>query len=368
MSWVTSHGHEKIRNLKATCWHNTRMANKMDADTDQRLCVMQSFRTPRATTNPYIHMLDTALGEERGIEHLRFDRKRALFGKYDVLHFHWPETLLDGTSPLKVVAHKVYASALLIRLRLSKITVVRTVHNVALPKGISRWERWFLKGVEKQTDYHITLNEQTVSPNPDRSCVIPHGHYIDWFSNVAKVDAELDTLGFVGLIRRYKGVETLIEAFEHTRGKLPNTTLRICGNPTSDGMREEVERLSRNDVRVQLDLRYLSEEDFAKSIMQMRGVILPYRFMHNSGAVLAALSLDRPVLVPDNDMNRTLSVEVGPGWVHFFHDDLTPEDIVAFREAVAILPDEPPRLNARGWSDVGLRHAQAYLRAAGRNV
>ena len=41
-------------------------------------------------------------------------------------------------------------------------------------------------------------------------------------------------------------------------------------------------------------------------------MVLPYRQMHNSGAVLAALSLDRPVLVPATDQ-RGLGAEVGPG-------------------------------------------------------
>ena len=60
--------------------------------------VMQSFRNPRATTNPYITMLDRALADELGSGHLRFSWLRALFGRYDVFHWHWPEAKLQGTS------------------------------------------------------------------------------------------------------------------------------------------------------------------------------------------------------------------------------------------------------------------------------
>ena len=52
--------------------------------------------------------------------------------------------------------------------------------------------------------------------------------------------------------------------------------------------------------------------------------MLPYRHMHNSGAALTALSLDRPVLVPETDVNRDLARETGPGWVVTFAGELRP--------------------------------------------
>lgn len=69
----------------------------------------------------------------------------------------------------------------------------------------------------------------------------PHGHYIGWFQEALK--AEVDTLGFVGLVRRYKVVETLIERFRHTKKRLPQTVFRVCGDSTNESMRQEVERL-----------------------------------------------------------------------------------------------------------------------------
>lgn len=348
-------------------WQTEAMKYRGHQAADQRIRIMQSFGEPRPTTNPYIHMLDEVLAHEPGIEHLRFGYRRALLGRYDVLHFHWPETLLVGSSRMKRYARKLYATALLLRLRWTRTAVVRTVHNVDLPTGIDCWEHWFLQGIEDQATYRIALNAQTKSLDPHRSCVIPHGHYIDWFSNIPRVEAEADTMGFVGLIRRYKGVEALIEAFRDTRETLPETVLEICGNPTSESMREEVERLASDDDRVRLDLRYLSEEDFATSIMRMRGVILPYQFMHNSGAVLAVLSLGRPVLVPDNEMNRALSSEVGPGWLHTFVNDLTSKDVIDFRRAVSDVPLEPPYLGERDWADAGSKHTQAYAKAIGHH-
>ena len=93
----------------------------------------------------------------------------------------------------------------------------------------------------------------------------------------------------------------------------PTLTLRISGKPTDEAierrLRIATERLSGLDMT----LRYVSEDEFVEVVTSSELVVLPYRFMHNSGTALAALSLGRPVLVPDNDVNRALSSEVGPG-------------------------------------------------------
>ncbi len=326
--------------------------------------VMQSFGAPRETSNPYIHMLDEALRTTPGIEHIRFDRRRALVGRYDVLHLHWPETLLGGRTAPRRVARRLYLTALVTRLRLSRVAVVRTLHNVELPTLDSAWERALLRAIDRRADLQIQLNQQTHTREGVASAVIVHGHYRDWFDAVAPIAATTNTLAFVGLVRRYKGVENLIEAFSATRTTMPEWTLRIAGNATSADLASELTTSVADDERITMDLRYLSEEDFARTVMASAGVILPYRFMHNSGTALAALSLTRPVLVPRNDVNTSLAEEVGPGWVHQFEGSLKPADIAAFAAELSRgVPPEPPRLAEREWAEVGARHRDAYARA-----
>lgn len=332
------------------------------------LRVMQSFGAPRATTNPYIHMLDAALAATPGMQHLRFDRRRALFGRYEVLHLHWPESLMGGSTPAKAFARRVFFAALLLRVRLSRIAIVRTAHNVGLP-DVSGWERRMLQKVEDRTSLRIVLNALT--PVDGETALIPHGHYKGWFA-VEPRAPKPDVLAFVGLVRRYKGVETLLDAFETTRTKAPQLRLSVAGNPTSDQIREDVVARAASDDRIELDLRYLSEDDFAEAIQDAAGVVLPYRFMHNSGSVLAALSLSRPVLVPRNEVNEALSAEVGPGWITMFDGELDGDDLIAFHESLRTAPTEAPRLDARDWSTAGIRHREAFARALeirrGRNA
>jgi hypothetical protein len=92
-------------------------------------------------------------------------------------------------------------------------------------------------------------------------------------------------------------------------------------------------------------------------------VVLPYREMHNSGAVLVALSLDRPVVVPRTPVNQALSDEVGPGWIFMYDGALTAEVVDIALSASAPQGRRPPDLRHRDWSAVGQGHYQAYLQA-----
>lgn len=327
---------------------------------------MQSFGALRPTTNPYIQMLDAALAGTDGIEHLRLDRRRALLGRYDVLHFHWPETLFGGTTATRILARRAFALALRIRLTLTPVAVVRTVHNVALPSDATAWEHRYLEWVERRVDHRIVLNEQTQVPEGIGSTLIRHGHYRDWFASLPRLDPVASTVAFVGLVRRYKGVEDLLKAFTATAERAPQLRLRIAGNPTSEVIEKEVRQLAAADDRIELDLRYLTEQDFANTVMRSLGVVLPYRFMHNSGTALAALSLGRPVLVPRNEVVEGLSDEVGPGWVTCFDGPLSSAALEQFASTAEHPPSTPPDLGAREWSGAGAAHLAAFTAAVRR--
>jgi glycosyltransferase involved in cell wall biosynthesis len=313
-------------------------------------------------------MLDSALASTPEIVHLRFDRRRALFGRYDVFHFHWPETLLGGSTRIRVAMRRAFFALLLARLRLSrKIAVVRTVHNIELPQDVTPWERKMLMRVVARADFLILLNDQTPVDESARSTVIPHGDFRRWFEMVgaSRASETADLVGFVGLIRRYKGVEGLIAAFRESKPVAQSMRLRIAGRPTSEDLAAEIRVLAGDDPRIELDLRYLSESEFVSAVTLTEGVVLPYRFMHNSGTVLAVLSLDRPVLVPRTPVNESLADEVGPGWIRMFEGELRSADLVSFLPTVrAERKSATPDLSGRTWEEVGTRHAAAYRSAA----
>lgn len=324
------------------------------------LTVLQSMSGLRPTTNPYLVMLVDSL-RAAGVRVRFFSYRTALLGRYDVVHVHWPETFVRGRTPWRTLARQLLMLAWLARLVLTRTPVVRTLHNVEPHEEASRRERWLLRHFERRTAVGIRLNDFTQAPPGQAVTTILHGHYRAWFAPYPRRPAVPGRLAFVGLIRDYKGVDSLLIAFRGTPGDL---SLTVSGNPRTDALAAQIRELALTDSRISLELAYVPDETLVARISEAHLVVLPYRHMHNSGGALAALSLDRPVLVPANEVTAALAAEVGPGWVYTFDGDLSATDLT--RAAGAASGDdrtEHPNLSAREWGRTGEQHVEAYRTA-----
>jgi len=333
--------------------------------------VLQSFPAGRRTTNPYLVQLSDRLGPDPEV--WGFTWWRALTGQYDVLHAHWPEALLHGTTPARSLARRWLFRALVLRLRLNRrrTALVRTVHNLRSHETGPRVERRLLERFDRATTLWIRLNPTTPVPRDAPVATIEHGDYRDWFDQLDVPVMVPGRLVFFGLIRPYKAVPGLIEAFS----ALPAgphgdaLSLRVVGRPSSADIGAEVSLAARSDERVQLSLGHAEDAELAAEIGQAELVVLPYREMHNSGAAVLALSLARPILVPGNSVTDALRREVGTGWVYTYSGALTPD---VLRQTLARLraersPDATvaaqPNLSGRAWPVVAAAHREAYARA-----
>jgi beta-1,4-mannosyltransferase len=327
--------------------------------------VLESFPRPSSSTNPYITQLARALEHEPEVQPLYFGWRTALLGRYDVVHLHWPETLLrGGNSPVRRVARVLLTACLCLRLWVTRTPVVRTWHNLERPPGLNRLDHLLLSFLDRLTGFRIMLNDFTPVPRGTRSVTIRHGHYRDWFADFPREASTSGRLAFVGRVRPYKGVEHLIETFSQMDD--PALSLSIAGLPSTVEIADAVTRLVAADPRVELSLGYIDETALVRAVTNAQLVVLPYRHMHNSGAVLTALSLDRPVLVPENDINRNLADEVGHAWVHMYDGDLRAEHL---ERTLGLLgkafPPGGPDLSDREWDDVGRAHLLAFRQAIG---
>ena len=327
------------------------------------LRVMQTFGVPRPTSNPYIVQLAAALEAEPRIEHLPFRWHSALFGGVDVLHVHWADTLLAGRTPLTRSAKRVAMALLLLRIRVRRIPVVRTVHNLSL-RDAGRMDATLMRMLERRTKLRIHLTPTTPDEPGTPSVVIPHGHYVEWFAQFRQEDMVPGRIGYVGLLKVYKGIDRLLQAFGEA--KTPGISLRLAGKPADEDTAAFVAQRLPALPDAQAELRYVSEAELVALVTSSEVVVLPYREMHNSGAALAALSLSRPVVVPANPTNAALAEEVGAGWVLQFDGALDGAALdLALSQSRSADRPVGPDLSGRGWSEAGRLHADAYLRVAG---
>jgi beta-1,4-mannosyltransferase len=332
---------------------------RVHADT-RPLTVLLSLSPPDGTTR----YVDQVVGGAAPNVSYRFFTWRAAFSsRYNVFHVHWPELLVRHDNRLKAFLLRRALGVLLLLLRIRRVPIVRTIHNLRPHESGHSAEVRVLDAVDRRTRVFIRLNPTSALPSAAsadaHTVTILHGHYRDRFrTDTRSVPGRLVNFG---LIRPYKGVETLLAAFRALED--PDLTLRIAGRP-SGGLREVIEREQTKDPRVSSVLRFVSDDELVEEVAQGELVVLPYRQMHNSGAILVALSLARPALVPASAANAVLAAEVGVGWVHQYQGTLTPEILGNTLESIRVNPPaSPPRLDGRDWATLGLAHRDAYVRA-----
>lgn len=331
----------------------------------RRIRVLESFQQPSGLTNPYITQLRDTIRATPGLSVICWNWRDALLGSYDVFHAHWPEVLIERRGAFSTPVRRCLYGLFLLRLWITRTPVVRTVHNLELPEGLTRAEYWLLHATEQLTRERIVLNEFTPAAPGVADVLIPHGHYRDWFARYDTPAAVPGRVAFVGKIRRYKNTEALVHAFSGLAG--PGYSLHISGRPSSSELAADLQAAARADSRISLALDFLDDADFVREVCSAEVVALPYQEMHNSGSVLAALSLDRPVLVPHNEFNEALSREMGEGWVMMFEGELTPEALGDALAAAQQRTADHPRLSGREWEQAGICHRAAFGQAlAGR--
>ncbi|KQS68848.1 hypothetical protein ASG41_08045 [Modestobacter sp. Leaf380] len=297
-----------------------------------------------------------------------FSYRAALLDDWDVLHVHWPENLVRHRRKTRAWVRTALLVALLCRVRFRGSGVVRTLHNVAPHEEGGLVERTVLTLLDRSVTCHVRLNEATHGRADTPMVTIPHGHYRAEMAGPSNGShAAGRGLMFFGFLRPYKGIDALVSAFADVSD--PEERLVIAGEPADEAMRTLVERAAASDPRLELHLGFLPDEELAELVASVALVVLPYKEIHNSGVVFAALSLARPVLVPENDVTAALRREVGPEWVHGFHHPLEADHLAqALAAAGSRDAGIRPDLGGRDWSAVAAQYTTVFEDCAGRAV
>jgi len=282
----------------------------------------------------------------KGCEH-PFDMERLLRRlrrwKPDVIHFQWlPAPAVDR----------------LFLPRLRKIApLVLTVHDTEPFHGApsSRFQLMGLQSAFRQFDHYIVHTQYSKEALirqlelPEHSVtVIPHGVF-DYYRELAGSPrpsgraaqlAGKKKILFFGTLKPYKGVDILLEAFARLPAPLAqDAVLQIVGQPRMpiEPLQDLARRLGIED-RIFWDLRFVDERKVALYFSEADVVVLPYRWIDQSGVLMVALAFGKPIVAS----------WVG-GFVEIIKDGLhgflvDPEDVEALAQALAhLLADDELR-------------------------
>ncbi|HTO74943.1 MAG TPA: glycosyltransferase family 4 protein [Thermoanaerobaculia bacterium] len=213
--------------------------------------------------------------------------------------------------------------------------------------------------------------------------VIPHGAYDLFFPNgrISREDARArvgfparPTILFFGLIRRYKGLEYLMEAFARVQETLPDAMLAIVGElfRGDDAGYADYSRLIADLARrtnVRRIAGYVPLESVGAYLSAADVVVLPYTQTSQSGVLLAAFAAGRPAVVTDTG---GLSETVADGFTGFV---VPPRDADALAGAILRVLRDPDAAEAMGrnsareadttysWDRIAARTADLYASA-----
>ena len=234
----------------------------------------------------------------RGLEHpvdLALLVARLAIVRPDVVHVQW--------LPLRGVDRFFWAAARRLGLR-----VVYTAHNAVARDGdeVGRATVAANIHVADHVIVHSTAGREQVlayGARSERVSVVPHGA-LDAYRGVTGVppqgvDADAPVVLFAGLIRPYKGLGDLLEAWPAVRRAVPRARLCVLGQPREGGAADLERARSLEGSGVALQLGYADADVFAGAFERADVVVLPYRAADQSGVLFTALAFGKPLVATD---------------------------------------------------------------------
>ena len=224
--------------------------------------------------------------------------KRILEDRPDlVIVRHWTTFLAPATT------------ALARGVRRGGVPVITIVDN-AIPHERRPWDRVLVRRLLANSTATIALSDAVAAEIHDLAPRVPvqviHHPFYDHFGQAIDRTEASTRLGldptkrhllFFGLIRPYKGVDVLLDAFAHLHGPYQ---LVIAGEPYGD--REQLRRSAArhpkaNDI-VLMD-RFIPSQEVALLFSCADAMVLPYRSATQSGVTAAAFQFGVPVVATD---------------------------------------------------------------------
>jgi glycosyltransferase involved in cell wall biosynthesis len=279
----------------------------------------------------------------RAAEHLKsLVALRREVASFDVVHYQW-------------LTFPALDSALLPPAR----PRVLTPHGWLRAEGRTARGAGGFRRLARKMDAVVALTErgaarlrEDVGVDAGRVKVVPHGAF-DYLTRLpdeaplppALADVERPVVLCFGLIRPYKGVELLIEAFRD----VPDAELWVVGRPLGMSI-EPLRRLAKPIAdRVRIEPRFVAEREVPSFFRRADLVVLPYRDAEQSGVLFAALAFGKAIVVTDvggfAEVAATGAARSVP-----------PADVAALAAAIDDLIGDPP---ARRKLEEGARAAAA---------
>lgn len=194
--------------------------------------------------------------------------------------------------------------------RNGKTRCVALVHNM-IPHEPSLLDKLFAPYFVKSQDGFVALSDSVVHDieaiSHQHSAVSsPHPIYDHYGARMTKaeacealgLDAHKQYMLFFGLVRAYKGLALLLDAFGQVKDRLPDVQLIIAGEfyEDEDKYRAQIARLDLTE-RVIIRNEFIPDGDLRKYFGAADLIVQPYKTATQSGVTQVAFHFEKPMLV-----------------------------------------------------------------------
>lgn len=241
----------------------------------------------------------------------------------DVAHIHWTSPIAQDAPTLSTARRRVRMLARnLRRARRRGAHLVWTVHN-RLPHELRYREQeialYRLLAQESDAVHVMTADTADVISDvcaipSDKLRLIPHPNYQGIYDtsisrDEARASFELTpddvAVLFLGQIRPYKGVDTLLQAVDAAaRPDGRPIVLLLAGDVSAEAISVLEETLPRS-IRSIVHFGFVADGDIARWFSAADIAVFPYRQILNSGSVHLAATFHVPAIIPDEPHLRS---------------------------------------------------------------
>lgn len=274
---------------------------------------------PWWSRNPYQKLLVEHL-QNLNVDVKTFSNKGKIFltsevvrWRPDIIHFHSLYPFYLSSNPIALVVKFLLFFTQIIISKLVGIKIIWTVHDLKNHENIEvRAERIYSIFLALFADAVITHCErakQTVIQsfyvrNKDKVFAIPHPHYVNHYENTIDRETARKTLDvadaklvflFLGLIRTYKGVPELIDAFKQLK---QDAVYLVIAGKASEELTQQIQQQVRDCHQIKFMPGFVADEQMQIYMNACDAVVLPYRDILTSGSAILAMSFGRACIAP----------------------------------------------------------------------
>ncbi|WP_210391294.1 glycosyltransferase [Synechococcus sp. PCC 7502] len=338
--------------------------------------------------NPYQELLAKAL-ENHGVNvsiplgYLRvFPIFRAIKSSGEnisILHLHWLSPYLKGQNTLTKITYAVKFVIDILITKLAGVRLVWTIHNYLSHDSkfpnIERFTQQVLIKLVDKAIFHSSSALQDFTKiykfDISKAEVIPHGHYRGVYSS--KIDQtearkflELPLSGRIflnlGVLRPYKGIESLLQVWQENGEFSKENTLLIAGKALDQEYLQKLTKLAASMNGVIIRPSFVEDSRIHLFYSAADVAVLPFEKILTSGSLILAMSYDKSIIAPrSGSIVETLGAA---NWLLYECQDnqglvksLKASNEIDLNQLSDLVRNECDKLS---WDDIGIKTKQLY--------